>query len=68
MSKATFKCYMTRPGPQLKRFQNRSPKDTTAAAIRLRTMAERLKGSGRNLADANNKSPTPANGEANHAD
>lgn len=53
----------TMQGPGLKRFQQREPADLQSAKERLRAMADRLKSSGQNLADANSN-PPPPKGEA----
>lgn len=63
MSKAVRKVERTNAPPGFIRFERHKPIDAAAAKLRKRAMAERLKGSGRKLADANSKTPTPANGE-----
>lgn len=59
MSKAKFRCYPTRLAPNAERFTQKAPGDAAAAKRRLRDMAERLKGTGRNLADATKKELLP---------
>lgn len=56
MSKAAFRCYPTRLAPNAEHFRQKAPGDVAAAKLRKRAIAERLKGSGSQLADATPKS------------
>jgi hypothetical protein len=49
----------TKQAPNLERFQQREPQDAAKALQRRREMAQRLKGSGQNLAGATPKIPHP---------
>jgi hypothetical protein len=62
MSKAFRSVRKTAQGPHLERFQQRSPSDEGLRNKRLRAIAQRLKGSGQNLADATPNSPHPREG------
>ena len=55
MSKAFRGVKKTKQGPNLERFQQRGPLDAEQEKRRLRSIAQRLQGSGRSLADATPK-------------
>lgn len=56
MGKMFRKVDRTKPPPNSMRFERHTASDAAAAKLSKRAMAERLKGSGSQLADANTKS------------
>lgn len=59
MSKAFRGVKKTQDAPNADQFRQRAPTDINKRKERLRLIAESLKRSGRNLADANQKRITP---------